>query len=399
MNTERVNLKKNEIDVILTTYKRPEVLKQQIDAVRSQTIKPKRLFLYQDGIDSYYKIELKQEILDEFEDYVLSEKNCGVWERFKYAANIKDISEYVCFFDDDTIPGKCWFENCIAHMQKEPAIYGTNGILLKNAEDYPNTRNMIQVGWHNPYDKPIEVDFVGHSWFIKSEWLQGMLSTPYVNEYKYVGEDMCLSFACKQKGIKTVVPPHPQGNLEMWGSIPKYGEAYGVSKVAVSANPTNHSAMGTTLKRMHEDGWHLIYEENKEYIIWVEEELQKYAEGKKDIIVREIEELILESNLPVYLYGAGNYGKIFLEYLNRKNVTPCAFVISEWNYSSKEMNIQGIPVISREELLRRKERKVIILSLNPMFHKEIREKLSEKDIIYPNEELGNCFEEILNYLK
>lgn len=392
-------LNHKNIDVILTTFKRPEVLKQQLDAVRNQTVKPKRVFLYQDGIDSYYKIDLKQELLDEFDGYKLSEKNCGVWERFKYAASIEDISEYVCFFDDDTIPGKRWFENCLVHMQKVPAIYGTNGILLKNAEDYPNIGNMIQVGWHNPYNKPINVDFVGHSWFIKSEWLKDMLLKPYANEYKYVGEDMCLSFTCREKGVKTIVPPHPHEDIELWGSIPKYGEAYGMSKVAVSANPANYSAMGSALKRMHGAGWQLIFEENEEYVLKVQEELQKYSQSKKEFLFQELEESILKNNLPIYLYGAGNYGKLFLKYLIKKDVKPVAFVVSEWNYSEQEINIQGIPVIDIHQLQQRKEKKIIVLSLNSMFHRELRERLSKEDIIYPNNESSNNFEELVECLK
>ena len=52
-------MKSKNIDVVLTLYKRPDVLLKQLMAIRSQTVTPHNIFLYQDGLDSYYEIILK----------------------------------------------------------------------------------------------------------------------------------------------------------------------------------------------------------------------------------------------------------------------------------------------------------------------------------------------------
>lgn len=103
-----------DVDVVLSAYKRPEVLAQQLEAIRNQTLQPKRILLYQDAVASGPKVTLSEEILSQFDAYHIAEENGGVWKRFEYAAEAAN-STYVCIFDDDTIPGRRWFENCHMH--------------------------------------------------------------------------------------------------------------------------------------------------------------------------------------------------------------------------------------------------------------------------------------------
>ncbi len=253
-----------DVDVVLSAYKRPEVLSRQLEAVQAQTLQPKRVLLYQDGIDSYYKIRFDQEMLDRFDDYFISPENGGVWQRFAYAAK-EATSKYVCIFDDDTVPGKRWLENCHMNMMQHRGIYGTNGILLDNLE-YPGGGGGIHIGWHVPNETTCEADFVGHSWFFESEWLAWMLAKPYRQRFKYVGEDMSLSFACWEHGIKTYVPAHPVRMPSLWGSQPKFGEQFGRSAAAVSVNQANQLSMNEALMALHSDGWRSIFEEDIGYI-------------------------------------------------------------------------------------------------------------------------------------
>jgi GT2 family glycosyltransferase len=57
-------------------------------------------------------------------------KNLGVWARFAYALNAS--TEYVCIFDDDTIPGNRWLENCLNTIQTHNGLLGTAGIRFKS---------------------------------------------------------------------------------------------------------------------------------------------------------------------------------------------------------------------------------------------------------------------------
>ena len=125
-----------DVDVVLSCYKRPQILAQQLDAIKNQTLKPRRIFLYQDGIDGYYKISLNDKILKEFNACKISEVNGGVWKRFEFAEEICK-SPYICIFDDDTIPGARWFENCHMNMMQQRGIYVTNACLLRDTQNYP----------------------------------------------------------------------------------------------------------------------------------------------------------------------------------------------------------------------------------------------------------------------
>ena len=58
-----------------------------------------------------------------------SNRNWGVWPRFLFCAEFK--SEYVCVFDDDTIPGSRWIENCLKTMNSTPGLLGANGVLIR----------------------------------------------------------------------------------------------------------------------------------------------------------------------------------------------------------------------------------------------------------------------------
>ena len=143
-------------------------------------------------------------------------------------------------------------------------MLGTNGIVLMNIEGYPGRH--INIGWHTSNDKTFEVDFVGHSWFVRREYLSWMLEKPYKNKFKYSGEDMCLSYACLEHDVKTYVPAHPKNILSLWGSIPEYGMKYGTDEAALSINSANVSMMTNTVIEMHNDGWRFLFEREADYI-------------------------------------------------------------------------------------------------------------------------------------
>jgi glycosyltransferase involved in cell wall biosynthesis len=264
----------SDISVVCTLYKKPQVLQAQVSAIKNQTINPKEILLFQDGIEQNYKIKLLDSLITQFDDVCISETNVGVWGRFKYAQKAK--GNYVCVFDDDTIPGERWLENCLIHMQEEEAIYGTIGVIFTKDSGYPNS-DYFKVGWEHPYSKKMEVDFVCHSWFFKREWLKYMLSgTEKYANMKYAAEDMNLSAQCQKHGIKTYVPPHPWRNMTMWGSNPKIANHFGTTFGAISVNPNNLAMMKKAVKMLEEENWQHVYKRNKtsfkmaKISIWIE---------------------------------------------------------------------------------------------------------------------------------
>lgn len=251
-----------DVDIVLTCYKRPQVLAQQLAAVKNQTLKPRRIFLYQDGIDGYYKVELNDKILSEFDACKISAKNFGVWKRFEFAEEIAK-SPYVCVFDDDTIPGARWLENCHMNMMQQRGIYGVNGYLVTNFKDYRDNR--LCAGIYSQTVKTCAVDFLGHSWFIEKEYLTWMLAKPWSKKYKIVGEDMTLSAAAKEHGVYSYIPPHPTKILSLWGELPQFA-SYATVDVAISANTSSPNKMRTAFNEIHANGWKMLLEENPEYL-------------------------------------------------------------------------------------------------------------------------------------
>jgi FkbM family methyltransferase len=211
-----------EITAVLNVYKRPHVLAEQVAAIRAQTVKPKAIFIWNNGnkeVDlSVYKADPLFRVFD-------SDRNFGVWSRF-IAASMAP-TEHICVFDDDTIPGPRWFENCATQMKRREALYGTIGVVFK----YPNTYYDVEkrYGWDGPRDEAIPVDIVGHAWFFKRSWFKYYFAEePQVHSRSRNGEDIHFSHMLqKYANIPTYVPPHPPACRDLWGSMPKTAFGYG----------------------------------------------------------------------------------------------------------------------------------------------------------------------------
>jgi hypothetical protein len=236
----------SDITVILNGYKRPQFLNEQINAIQNQTIKPKEIMLWQNNSEGFENI-IPDNIVT-----AVSNKNLGVWARFSYALNAK--TEYICIFDDDTIPGSKWFENCLETMKTHEGLLGTIGLIYQYPNRYrPNTR----YGWDNPNEETIQVDIVGHCWFFKREWLTSFWRELPPLGIDIVGEDMHFSYTLqKYLGLNTYVPPHPKDDKEMWGSIK--GWEMGTEKNALSFNESNIHLMDYYHSLLVNKGFKLI---------------------------------------------------------------------------------------------------------------------------------------------
>lgn len=270
-------IKKPSITAVMTLYKRPDVLLKQLEALENQTIKPDEIILFQDAIENcVYKIDLMEEIKKRFNHVSIQDKNVGVWGRFEFAQRTAK-SDYVCIFDDDTIPGKKWFENCYMHMQQHEGIYVCIGIGLHDKADYP-FGGYYRVGWAAPAQENIEVDFGGHSWFVKKEYLDVMFAgnSEFKKKYKYVGEDAYLSFINhKENGVKTIVPIHYQENMELWGSLPECARKYGEDLNAISSSRESFNMMHRAIQELEAAGWDRVAIRSKNY----EEKVFKQVKG------------------------------------------------------------------------------------------------------------------------
>jgi hypothetical protein len=255
------------ITVVLNGYRRAANLNEQVDAILAQTVKPAEILVWHNATDS---AEIKQntEIASRTVS-AYSNKNFGVWARFAFALNAR--TEFVAMFDDDTIPGVRWLENCLETMKEREALLGTIGLLYLDPPpaqspgvSYYNP--FVKIGWYTEGQRggAVEVDFVGHAWFFKRAWLSTFWRELPDPDVWLCGEDMHFS-AMLQKylGIPTVVPRHPPGQPELWGSTS--GVVKGTDNHSLwESNPTDgtkqpfRQSMDDWFKKQRRAGWRLV---------------------------------------------------------------------------------------------------------------------------------------------
>ena len=242
------------ITAILNCYRRPQNLEAQINSLLNQTIKPEQIWIWMNWSEelSFYDWTEVQKLIEEHDIRTVSSnynwKYCG---RFSLACLVD--TEYTAIFDDDTIPGPEWFENCLNTQKETPGILGGVGVSLRTNSTYqPNTR----YGWVSGNNETVEVDLVGHAWFFPAEYIKYM----WIEKPMWAnGEDMHFSAMCQIHGnIKTYVPPHPIDDRRKWSSL--YGQQLGVDAVASSA-VRNHGQFYTErnacVQRLVDLGWTL----------------------------------------------------------------------------------------------------------------------------------------------
>lgn len=255
------------ITVILNGYRRGSNLDEQLEALNRQTVQPSEILLWHnspgDDIEPNYEIGTKIPA-------VYCTYNFGVWARFAFAFMAKN--EYICIFDDDTIPGSRWLENCMNTMQTHQGLLGTVGLLYPkplpaNHQLCSYYEHYERHGWPNPNEHPIQVDLVGHSWFFKKEWLSDYWREQPDPKYNLCGEDMHFSFMLqKYRNLPTFVPPHPRHDIEMWGSTK--GAIYGGDQNSLWESNKQSTAGVPFRQSMHDyfvqqrrKGWRLVNEQ------------------------------------------------------------------------------------------------------------------------------------------
>lgn len=236
----------DDITAILTVFRRPHTLLQQLQAIQNQTVKPKEILIWKNSYDGIVLPEipaaLKQNV-----SIIDSQKNFGVWARF--AVGLLANTKYIAVFDDDTIPGSRWFENCLQSMKVREGLMGSIGLVF-HADDYWQYH---RIGWdeRNKCNNPelTEVDIVGHAWFFKREWLCDLWSfAPDYSKFLTHGEDIAFSAFLQKRGIPTLVPPHPPGQWELFGSHPHLAWQYGSEEVGIWNKPESSSRFPELLK-------------------------------------------------------------------------------------------------------------------------------------------------------
>jgi len=173
--------------VMMTQYKRNN-LKAQLESIYNQTLIPDFVVVFQN--ENHVNID---DLKEEYKFiHIKSDYNTKYFGRF--AACFTFPVDYCCILDDDIIPGPNCIYNYIEQCISLNSIIGGNGriaVLNTNKSLYQPP----DVGIRNDN---VLIDFVGHLWCFKKEWLHFMFSIP---PFTYdTGEDMHFCFSSKLLG-------------------------------------------------------------------------------------------------------------------------------------------------------------------------------------------------------
>lgn len=208
------------ITVILNAYRRPHALQLQINALLNQTVKPEQIWVWQNFHEDWDKVVENNNLeFTNIDRHIYSDYNWKYLGRFSVAMLAQ--TKYVAFFDDDTIPGPRWFENCLNSLRElgnhdHPIVLGGVGLIFnKDTEKY---MNHIRVGWPSGNTENIEVDLIGHAWFLERSLLKYLWhEDPVTME---TAEDMHLCYTLqKYCNAKFYIPPHPSNRKDLFSSL------------------------------------------------------------------------------------------------------------------------------------------------------------------------------------
>ena len=237
----------SRITAIITAYRRPQNIRPLVEAIRQQTVPSAAVWAWANEPNEKMKAVLAEAKLDRV---VTSSENALFHGRFALA--LLAGTEYVAIFDDDSIPGENWFQNCLDTMRRTPRILGSAGVVLHE----PGYAKRTMHGWQRPGEETVEVDLVGQAWFLRTEWVKHLFSGPPVTGTN--GEDIELAArAWRLAGIGSFCPPHPPGDRSRWGSI--RGLELGIDEVAASLRVEHLAERKKIVEAEISAGWQPLF--------------------------------------------------------------------------------------------------------------------------------------------
>jgi hypothetical protein len=240
----------NNICIVLNVYKRRHYLIDQINSVLSQTIQPTRIVILNNSQD-IFRVKHPQIPLT----IIDSTENLGVWSRFTIPLLFRH--DFYCVFDDDTLPGARWLENCLSTYNNRRALLGTIGLRFLSRRYHEH----IRYGWSNPVEEATTVDLVGHAWFFDYEMAKAFWSVKRLENSPYAGEDIHFSYVLQMEmGLETIVPPHPKEATDLWGATQESSQKRGNDGFATSALPGAYARFQFALDYYLKSGFSLLNE-------------------------------------------------------------------------------------------------------------------------------------------
>lgn len=240
----------HKISVILTAWMRPQYLEEQVERILNQTIPPHEIILWYNQPPQRLGYLKRRHLVtfknDRHVKKIICDYNFGIIPRFSLAACLE--GDYVCIFDDDTLPGTRWFENCLNYVDPEQVLCGTIGLRYLSMDELITEKP--RMGWEGMNDALEFVDLVGHSWFFRRHWARYFWDEEPLS--RSFGEDIHFCAMLQRHRIRIACPPHPSNNRELWGSV---RPELGIDKVAISSDADNAKLNWQVVKYEFDNGY------------------------------------------------------------------------------------------------------------------------------------------------
>jgi glycosyltransferase involved in cell wall biosynthesis len=241
---------KAKISVIITAWMRPQYLEEQVERILNQSISPHEIILWYNSPQKKLGIFERKKLMnfknDRYVKKIICDHNFGIIPRFTIASFME--GEYICIFDDDTMPGERWFENCMNYIDHEKVICGTIGIRYLSKNELKTEKP--RMGWEAMNKEIQYVDLVGHSWFFRREWARFFWDEEPIS-HKF-GEDVHFCAMLQRHSIRAACPPHPFQKKSLWGSLKP---ELGVDKVAISCSSDKSAEFWKVIRHEIERGY------------------------------------------------------------------------------------------------------------------------------------------------
>jgi len=134
---------KNEITVILTAWKRTH-LQKQLTYILNQSKKPYQIWIYQN--ESHFDIQISELAKKEHNISLIQSKDINFKFHGRFVLPLLCDTEYAAVFDDDTMPGPRWLENCLDTSKRNNCIVGANGRTMKAGFEEIGCQHLFGIG-------------------------------------------------------------------------------------------------------------------------------------------------------------------------------------------------------------------------------------------------------------
>lgn len=149
--------KNKNVGIIVVTYNRKKLLKENLEALFCQTYDKYDIFVIDNNSNDGTKEYISEFINDEKIRYINTGKNLGGAGGFSYGMKLvlKENYDYVWLMDDDTIPTKNALSSLVKKAKKINDNFSYIGSLVKwtNNELCIMNSQVISKNWYKDYDK------------------------------------------------------------------------------------------------------------------------------------------------------------------------------------------------------------------------------------------------------